>query len=423
MGKRKKIIIVLVVVVVGIVTGFYLWKMRTSQNTRQAQITSNQSRQVKVTVGTIIESISALGSLEPMEVVDVKSEVDGGKVEEILIKEGDTVEKGQPLIKLDVSDYETNLKQAQANYLNAKTELDKLITGATELEITQVETAFEQTKINLDTSREQFKRNQELFTTGAISQQQYQDSRDQMNVNEQNYISAQKKMEDLKQGTKPEDIEVSRAKLTQTEANLASTQKKVSSATITSPIKGTVIDLIAQKDDVATLAGTLVTVADLSTMKALVPINEIDVPRIKKGDKAEATLDAFPGEVFHGEITFLAYKPVIKDNIVTYEATVQVPNPDGRLRRGMTVDVKTIIDTREKTLFIPIDILVESPKGATVMVPGPDGSPVPKPVKVGLRNDTQVEILEGLEKDQVVLLPTVATPAPNQRSGGGPGGF
>jgi multidrug efflux pump subunit AcrA (membrane-fusion protein) len=404
MNKRKKIVLVIIVFIIILTSIFFLFIFNKSHST-QAQDISIPT--IQVIEGTIRETIEAEGSLAPSETVNVKSKEDGYKVEVVLIGEGDSVTKGQELVKLDVSDYEANLKRAEAELLSAQTKLKKLVEGATELEITQAKTTLEQAQLNHENAQIQFERNQKLFESGAVSQRELNESQNQMEIYKQNVISAQKQLDNLLDGSDQDDIKVARAQLAQAEANVVDAQKKIEYGTITSPIDGVAIDVSVEKEDVVTQAKTLITIGNLDQMKALVAFNEIDIPKIKTGAKAEITLDAFPGEIIKGEVSFISLKSQVIDNIVTYEGEIIIPNSDRRLYPGMTVDATIIVNQSENTLLLPLEVLIEEEGKTFVLIPGSQKEPGKIFIKVGLRNDEFFEILEGLKKDQEVMIPSV----------------
>ncbi|MBP8934064.1 MAG: efflux RND transporter periplasmic adaptor subunit [Candidatus Atribacteria bacterium] len=402
MNKKKKLVLIPIVIGITFLTIIFL-----SNQFRSTQAQDVQIPTIKVIQGTIRETIEAEGSLAPFETVNVKSKEDGYKVETVLIEEGDSVTKGQELVKLDVSEYEANLKRAETELITAQTTLKKLLEGATELEITQAETALEQAQLNYQNAQVLFERNQKLYKSGAISQQELNDSQNQMEIYKQTFISAQKKLDDLLDGADEDEIEVARAQLAQAEANIIDAQKKIEYGTITSPIDGVAIEVSVEKEDVVTQAETLITIGNLEQMKALVAFNEIDVPKIKVGAESEITLDAFPDEVIKGKVTFISLKSQIIDNIVTYEGEIIIPNSERRLLPGMTVDATVIIDQSENTLLLPLEVLVEEGDKTFVLVPGPQKEPERIPIKVGLRNDEFFEILAGLGKDKEVMIPSI----------------
>ena len=139
-------------------------------------------------------------------------------------------------------------------------------------------------------------------------------------------------------------------------------------------------------------------------MKVKILINEIDVPEVEKGQKAVVTLDAFPNQQFEGKVTTIAPEGKIVENIVVFETTIELPNPDNILLSGMTAEAEIIIKSKDNAIIIPLEALEERGGKAQVLVKGPDGQPVQKEVKTGLRSDTQVEIEEGLQEGEEVSI-------------------
>ena len=144
-------------------------------------------------------------------------------------------------------------------------------------------------------------------------------------------------------------------------------------------------------------------------MKVKILINEIDVPEVEKGQKAIVTLDAFPSQQFDGEVTTIAPEGEIVDNVVVFETTIELPNPDSMLLSGMTAEAEIIIKSKDNAIILPIEALEEKGEKAWVLVKDSSGQPIQKEVKVGLRNDTQVEIEEGLEENEEVFLSLSST--------------
>ena len=408
--RRRVVMVVSLIALVGIVSGIFGWQR--VRGARDNQALQARFQEVNPHIGEITESISALGNLEPYLRVEVKPEVDG-KVERIFVKQGELVKKGQRIVKIDPGDLPVILKQAEAGVLSARAKLNKLLAGPDASDVAQMETSYEQARISLDDAKKQLARDEALFHNGAISEQQFQDSRSRVKLAEQQFIAAKEKLDSARSGPKKEDVEVARAELAQAEANLASIKRQMDSLTVVAPIDGTITDVAVQEGDVVKQGATLVTLADLTKMKAVIPVNEIDMPKIVPGQQVAITLDALPGQRFHGKVSSVGYEGQIRDNIVTYEVTADIPNPDGKLRGGMTADVTVILQSKKNVLVLPVDALQERYGRTIVLVAGQDG-PVPRSVKVGLRNDSFVEIVDGLsEEDRVLIRETAQQMTPS----------
>jgi HlyD family secretion protein len=202
---------------------------------------------------------------------------------------------------------------------------------------------------------------------------------------------------------------------------------------IVSPIDGVVISRnvdVGQTVAAAFQAPTLFVVAeDLAKMQVDTSVAEADVGRLQAGMEARFTVDAFPGEVFRGTVRQIRNAAQTIQNVVTYDAVIDVANPALRLRPGMTANVTFAYATRARAVLVPNAALRFRPADAPVerAVPGSDrrvvwtlveGRPQPVTIRAGVSDGVQTEVLDGgLRPGQPVI--TDAT-APRK---GGPGSF
>ena len=400
MKKLTRIIITLVLVGGGILTVF-LFSPRFSSSGQTTNTVNIPA--VKATRGTIYQTVSELGTLEPKNRVELKSEV-SGKVIKVLAQAGEKVEKDQPLVQLDTANLEISLRKAKAQLKSAQADLKKLLAQPKEVELRQAEAQLKEAQIAYQSAQETLAKNQELFKSGGISKETLEQSKDQVILKEALYLSAQARFEEVKSGAAPEDIEKLQAQIEQIEADIESIENNLEKCIFTSPIDGTLLTLDPEEGDSVFTEGRVAVIGSLSTMKVKILINEIDVPQVKEGQKAVVTLDAFPGQQFEGKVTSIAPEGKIVENIVVFETTIELPNPDDILLSGMTAETEIIIKSKDNAILIPLEALEEKGGKAWVSVKGPDGQPIRKEVKVGLRNNAQVEIDEGLEEGEEVFL-------------------
>ncbi|NPV53087.1 MAG: efflux RND transporter periplasmic adaptor subunit [Firmicutes bacterium] len=391
----------------------------TRSATRKTAADQIRVQTIPARIGDISETVSALGTLEPATRVELKAEL-AGRIRGILVAEGDIVKKNQVIAELDTRDLEVKLKQAEANYLSARADLNKLLAGPSEADLAQASSAYEQARLALQSAKDQVARDKALYDKGALSKQQWEDSSTKLKTCEQQLLATKKKLDDLQAGPRKEDVDAARARVSQGEADLAAARRDLESASIRAPIGGTVIDIPVQEGDMVNAGATLAVVADLAHMKAVIPVNEIDVPKLRHGQEALIRVDALPNERFSGKVTEIGYEGMVRDNIVTYEVTADVPNPDGRLRPGMTVDVNIVLRSKRNTLIIPVDALIDRGGRTIVMISGEKG-PISRQVTTGLRTDTMVEIVDGLAPGDNVVLPLEGRPSSGNYGSSGRG--
>jgi len=422
--KGRKIIILLFILgVVFVAIWFLFLKNNVPSSQKENTVTY---KIIPVEKGTISNSISVVGTVESLTRAEVKSEI-GEKVTQIFVKSGDLVTKNKPLFQLDTRELEISRQKIESQLLSAQAELDKLLQQPSEVDLQQAEANYQEALIALENAQRTLERHRELFISGGLSQEQLEQSEDQVILKEQAVNVSKAKLDDLKEQPKKEDVEIRRAHITEIKASLESIKNQLEASLVKSPIAGTVIDMNVKVGDIiqtgsTTTTNITATIDDMSTMKVVVPINEIDVPRIKEGMKARVILDALPDNPFDGEVDSISFLGKITENVVTYDATVLIPNPDRIIRPEMTADVEITTQYKENATIIPLDALIEKEGKGSVLIANQEGEPIEREVKLGIRNDSQVEIIEGIEAGEQIALPLLANRRTPPVSMGGPFG-
>lgn len=292
------------------------------------------------------------GKIEPREKVDIKSKV-AGQVLEVLVEEGQRVDKGQVLLRLDPVDYAREAARAEA-------------------ELAQAEQA-------LAFATQSLGRKQAGLVERAVAQADVDGSQNEVDMKKAAVRIAQ--------------VAVSAAK------------DRLRSCEIRSPLAGTVIERGIEPGEVvspgvqATFEGKpLLTVADLSTLIARVELNQIDVARVALDQPARLTLDALPDQSFSAKVTKIAPAAVKAEGrdaeVFPVEATLDSATP--AIKSGMTADVRILVETRPAVLLVPIEaVLKEDGQSFVKKVKlGEDGKKTSEKVEVktGKSNDREIEI-------------------------------
>ena len=296
-----------------------------------------QTRQV--TRGDLLAAISATGTVEPEEVVDVGAQVAGqilsfgkdanGKT----IDYGSVVENGTVLAKIDDSLYLADAAQAAAQVQSAKASLQR------------AEADLGQMKAKLHQAQSDWGRARKLGPSEALSQSSYD--------------AYQSAYETAKANVAVGDAAIlqARASLAQAEALSQRAQRNLSYCTIKSPVKGVIIDRrvnIGQTVVASLNAPSLFLIAkDLKRMQVWVAVNEADVGKIHPGQPVTFTVDAFPGETFRGEVGKVRLNASMTQNVVTYTVEIITDNSSGRLLPYLTANVQFELDHRSGVLTVP----------------------------------------------------------------------
>ncbi len=358
-----------------------------------------------VSRGEVTRAITASGQLNPLVQVQVGSQI-SGNIKKLLVDFNSTVTEGQVVAQLDPATYEANFLQAQGNLANAR--------------------AY------LEFAELQEKRTKEL------------------QANKLNPLAEYEKV--------LADLHSAQANVKIHEGALKKAEVDLARCTIYSPISGIVISRnvdVGQTVAASLSAPTLFLIAnDLTRMQIDANVAEADIGQVVAGQEAEFTVDAFPGETFHGTVTQIRNAPKIDQNVVTYDTMIDVANPSLRLKPGMTANVSIVVDRRGDVLKVPNAalrfrppkniVLLKSPAPADPRTPAAlsesnsqatkrkkdrqkgertvyllrEGGLAGVKVKLGISDSRETELLAGLKEGDVLVVDMaepVEKPAPLAR--------
>ena len=271
-----------------------------------------------VTRGDIADTVGATGTLQAVTTVQVGTQV-SGTIQELHADFNSLVKKDQVIARLDPSLFETQIEQGRANLIRAQADLERL-------------------KVSLDDARTKQNRARELAGRQLIPQSEL----DTAEVNTRS-IEAQ--------------IRSSQAQVTQAEASLNQNQVNLEHTVIRAPIDGLVISRnvdVGQTVAASMQAPTLfVLAADLTKMQVVANLDESDVGRIRPKQHVTFRVDAYPTEDFAGSVAQVRLQPIVQQNVVTYATVIDVPNPELKLKPGMTANVNVEIARRTDVVRIP----------------------------------------------------------------------
>lgn len=332
--------------------------------------------------GRIIARVTASGTLSPVITVQVGSQI-SGRIAEILVDFNASVKKGQLMARIDPSLIEAQVEQAKAKLANDEANTEKA-------------------QVALEDAKRTLGRMEALLSQNLISQSDKD--------------AAQTAYDSAVAGLK-----AARTQVAQDRAALKLAETNLHYTTIISPVDGIVITRnvdVGQTVAASLQAPTLFTIAqDLRKMEVDTNVAEADVGKLGAGMSATFTVDAYPGERFHGVVNQIRYASQTVQNVVTYNAVLSVDNPDLRLRPGMTANVTFVYATRDDVLKIPNAALRFRPPPEVISAYGPSASPprgpasedpaqktiwalqkgIPNalPIRTGLSDGTATEVVEG----------------------------
>ncbi|HET8655812.1 MAG TPA: efflux RND transporter periplasmic adaptor subunit [Longimicrobiaceae bacterium] len=321
-------------------------------------------------LGSLDVTVTATGALEPVNLVEVGSEV-SGPIRRVLVDFNDPVRRGEVLAELDTERLRARLAEAEASLRGARATVAQAL--ATEVEATG-----------------QARRATALAAAGALSRQELESA-----------VAAAERAQAA--------VEAARAQATVARAELNAARTDLARAVIRSPVNGIVIERRVEPGQTVAAAfqiPVLFTIADdLSKMELHADVDEADVGRVRAGDPASFSVDAYPERRFPARVASLRHAPRVVQGVVTYGAVLGVDNRERLLRPGMTATVVIATDHRERALLVPNAALRYLPPTGVQQEPLPagrhrvwtlrEGSPAPLIVTTGLTDGRVTEILSG----------------------------
>lgn len=256
---------------------------------------------------TVENNVTATGTIQPLEQVEVGTQV-SGEIDKIYVDYNSVVKKGQLLAELDKSNLLENLSQAEATVTSAESELNY--------------------------AQSSFERTEELYNNNAATRIAYDEAKNSL-------VKAQTSLQNAK-------------------SNYDKSKVNLGYAEIYSPIDGVVLSReveVGQTVAASYSTPTLFTIAnDLTQMKVEADVDEADIGQVKEGQKVKFTVDAYIDDVFYGEVQQIRLQPTTTNNVVTYTVIITAHNPELKLLPGMTASV-TIVTKSETGLVVPSEAL------------------------------------------------------------------
>ncbi len=384
--------------------------------------------------GVFRVSVSGPGTLEAAQTLAVKPAVNGTVLR--LPTVGDRVQKGQLIVQLDPTNYNRALDNARLALQKAQANLDKLradqaSTQATNRQnIASAEVAHANARRDLESARTNLEATQKLYDLGGTSAQSLQSARDSyakaqasLEIAQVNLNTARQALA-LRSNANAQDLKNAQIAVEQARLEVKNAEENLANTRIYAPFDGVVAEVNAQVGSIgvgATVsnATALLTLIDDSSINLPVQIDESEIARVRVGQKVEVTLDAFGGETFAGVVTAISPSARIQQNIAVFYVTANVPNPERKLRPGMTAEGEIIAEELRAALTIPKRAVQTVRNRAYVDVQLPDGSKETVRVVLGPDDGVNQVVLEGLEARQTVILPSRVQSTSTNSSGQG----
>ncbi|WP_026998697.1 efflux RND transporter periplasmic adaptor subunit [Eisenibacter elegans] len=369
----------------------------------------------------IVETVNAAGKIQPETEVKISPDI-SGEITELYVKEGDSVTKGQLLLRIRPDNFQAVVENARASV------------NSSQASLSQARARHTQSQAQLLRAEAEYKRSKQLFEQKVISEADFQ-------LAEMNYQVAKQDVESALQS-----VEAARFNMQSAQANLRQNLDNLSRTEIYAPMSGVVSKLSVEKGEkvvgTAQMAGTeMLIIANLRAMQVLVNVNENDIVRVRKGQKAEVVVESYGDRKFEGVVTEIANtanNTTTADAVIEFEVRILILNnsyqdlvdAQSRLspfRPGMTASVDIITNRKDDALSVPIAAVTTRNASKTdennskkvnnqkeeerseeslqqvVFVLKEDLSVEQRIVKTGISDFNNIEILSGIKEGEEIV--------------------
>ena len=375
---------------------------------------------------TITVRIRASGNVQPIRTVNL-SPKNSGILDELYVEQGDRVEAGQVIARMDSDDLEAQRMQNLANLAEAESQLRDVQDGVDPEEIAQAELNFvaanaqvQDAQARLDLANDRLERNRDLQGRGAISE-------DELNGYENEARSAQaglaqaiarakeseQRLQDQRRFPRPEDLAQAEARVNRAQGQLESIEVRLRDILIRAPFAGVITQKFATEGAFVTpttsaseassaTSSAIVALAD--GLEVLAEVPEADISQIKPGQQVEIEADALLDQTFQGKVRLIAPEAIERQNVTLFQVRIELLSGQEVLLSNMNVNVAFIGDDVDNALLAPTVAIITQEGRPGVLVPDVKKRIRFQPVVLGPQISNQIQILEGVEEGDRIFV-------------------
>ncbi|MFH0829134.1 MAG: efflux RND transporter periplasmic adaptor subunit [Candidatus Kerfeldbacteria bacterium] len=432
-------LMLIVVIVIGVATPFIVarFKKKSSAVTYKTE---------QVAKGTLTATVSGSGNIVVHDSVNVNPSI-SGTVENARVSVGDKVKKGQTLFSIKNDQLDITVQKANTSYVQAKQSLVNAQAAYDAAKVTyETQTGsvakaktlatLEKAKLTLVQSQSQLTKDQTALSASPSDAELLQKvAVDQATIetNQDDIDSAQLAYDQIVAGT-GSAVKTAKAQLNAAKTSVDVAKQGVASAladlndqketaaerTVTAPINGTVTALSVANGDTlgsgaassassASTASNEAVIQDLSTLKAVVSINEVDIADVAVGQKATMTFDAISDQSLTGKVEKVDTAGTASQGVVTYSATIGFDSLSSKVRPEMSVNAVITTNVKQDVLCVTSTAVKSQSDGTSYVQVMVDGTPASRTVTTGVSSDTATEITSGLSEGDTVVTQTITS--------------
>jgi HlyD family secretion protein len=442
---RRTLITLIILVILG-TAGIWAYQRFFAPTAEESQV---EREEYLVETGTLLARVNATGTILP-KVQTTLSFKSPGRVAELPVKEEQAVSQGDTLARLETTDLEFAVTQAELALAMAQAQLlrlqqppaqydiaaaeaalesaeasyQRLLAGPSKEEIRVARSNLDQAKAALDQAQAAYNQVADRPDIALLPQalqleqativyraaqasfdlSQRRPSEAELAAARSAIVQAEAALARLQEGVSDEDLLVAQLQVEQAQLSLDQARHQLEGTILTAPHDGT-ITVVGVKEGELSGGQPAFVLTDLSEYHIDVNVDEIDIGRVAPGQPVTVTLEALPDETLTGQVDKIAETAQLDSGVVTYKVTIRLQPTDAPLRVGMTSNVDIVTERRENALLVPNRfITVDRTTGQAFVDIFVGGEIRPTEIQIGLRDETFSEVLAGLEEGDLVVL-------------------
>jgi len=394
--RSRWLTIVLPLIGVTIIAGLMIWVFLNKAKPIAPE------KLVRVERGDIARSVVAIGHIEALSKVQVKSKANG-IIQALLADVGDKVKEGQILAELDKDNPQAQVREANATVEAEEANLQMAVAG-------EARARIEAANPELDYALRESQRVEKLFGQGIASSQALDDTKKTHDI-----AANRRQLLEAAARSAAAQVIQAHARVAAARAAQDRADENLRNATIRSPIEGVVLtrdtevgDAVSSILNLGSAATLIMTLGDMSSVYVKGEVDEADVGRIRTNMPVRIKVESFAGESFKGTVTRIAPMGKEKDNVRTFEVRVSIANPEGRLRVNMSANAEIVLEERTKVLLIPEAAILYDRNGKPSVQKRDTTIKIgyrKEPIRLGISNGQRAEVQEGASEGLELVLP------------------
>ena len=408
-SRRSRLNTIIIIAVVAFIllalVVLIIWRWRKSGAEKEEEVTPVVSVKVaKAQKDQIAAQVVAVGTIWPREKADVGAKI-SAQIKKMALLKNKFVRAGEIIAVLESRDLQAQRAEAVAALNQAHAEERSVVTGTIPKTNAEDQKALNDARAKVNNARAVYERRRRLFEQGGISQKDLEASQLDLTTAEDELRLEQQTVSLRGRSLNPNDRALAAAKTAEAQQRVATLDAQLSYATIRSPITGIVTDQYQYEGEFAAAGGKLVTIADTSTVIVKAPFSDTVANQLKVGDTVAVLPTDAPGEEMKGQVTLLGRSSDPTNR--TVEVWVTLANGAGRLRANGAAQVTVYANSKNDAIVVPasaVTLEASISNEGTVMVVDKQNVAHEKKVTVGIRSADKIEITEGLQEGDVVVI-------------------